>query len=103
MANCKLQEKEMSVVIVGGNECMERRYIDLCSKYDCKTKVYTKHNCSMRNIGNPDLLVLFMNTMSHKMIHAVTSELKSPSTAVAKCSSSSVSALKSVLEAHIKG
>ncbi len=93
----------MSVVIVGGNECMERRYIDLCSKYDCKTKGYTKHNCSMRNIGNPDLLVLFMNTMSHKMIHAVTSELKSPSTAVAKCSSSSVSALKSVLEAHIKG
>lgn len=84
----------MSVVIVGGNECMERRYIDLCSKYDCKTKVYTKHNCSMRNIGNPDLLVLFMNTMSHKMIHEVTSELKSPSTAVAKCSSSSFPRLK---------
>ena len=32
----------MSVVIIGGNECMERRYIDLCKSYSCKAKVYTK-------------------------------------------------------------
>ena len=25
----------MSVVILGGNECMERRYIDLCKSYSC--------------------------------------------------------------------
>ncbi|MEE1329911.1 MAG: DUF2325 domain-containing protein, partial [Acutalibacteraceae bacterium] len=32
----------MSVVIVGGNECMERRYKELCLEYSCKAKVYTK-------------------------------------------------------------
>ena len=25
----------MSVVILGGNECMERRYKDLCQSYKC--------------------------------------------------------------------
>ncbi len=92
----------MSVVIVGGNECMERRYIDLCKSYDCKTKVYTKHNCSMRNIGSPDLLILFMNTMSHKMLNVVTNEIKGEKTVVCKCGSSSVSALRGVLEEHIE-
>ena len=36
------REESMSVVIVGGNECMERQYKDLCAMYDCKAKVYTK-------------------------------------------------------------
>ena len=32
----------MSVVILGGNECMERRYKELCQAYRCSAKVYTK-------------------------------------------------------------
>ncbi len=32
----------MSVVIVGGNERMERQYADLCKEYSCKAKVFTK-------------------------------------------------------------
>lgn len=32
----------MSIVILGGNECMERRYKDLCQSYRCQSKVFTK-------------------------------------------------------------
>lgn len=32
----------MSVVIVGGNECMERRYKELCESYRCQARVFTK-------------------------------------------------------------
>ena len=56
----------MSVVIVGGNECMTRHYINLCGEYNCKAKVYSKMTSSLKNIGSPDLLVLFTNTVSHK-------------------------------------
>ena len=29
----------MSIVILGGNECMERRYKDLCDSYQCQSKI----------------------------------------------------------------
>ena len=31
----------MSVVIIGGNECMERQYKKICEKHKCKAKVFT--------------------------------------------------------------
>ncbi len=68
----------MSVVIVGGNECMERRYKDLCEQYNCKAKVYTKVTGSVKGIGSPDLLVLFIDTMSHKMLRSVMLATKGP-------------------------
>lgn len=34
----------MSVVIIGGNECMSRRYVDVCRDYRCKAKVYPKES-----------------------------------------------------------
>ena len=55
----------MSVVIVGGNECMVRPYKDLCAEYGCKAKIYPKMNAGLRDIGAPDLLILFTNTVSH--------------------------------------
>ncbi len=54
----------MSVVIVGGNECMVRQYKELCREYKCKAKIYPKMAGSLKNIGMPDLLVLFTNTVS---------------------------------------
>ena len=47
----------MSVVIVGGNECMVRQYKELCSEYQCKAKIYPKMAGNLKNIGLPDLLV----------------------------------------------
>lgn len=56
----------MSVVIIGGNECMTRRYKDICEEYDCDAKVYAKMSDGIRGIGSPDLIVLFTATMSHQ-------------------------------------
>ncbi len=91
----------MSVVIVGGNECMTRKYKDLCGEYKCKAKVYPKLCASMRDIGTPDLLVLFTNTVSHKMIRLALSDV-GESTKIARSHSSSMSALKNILEEHAR-
>ena len=89
----------MSVVIVGGNECMIRQYINLCGEYKCKAKVYPKMTSGLKNIGSPDLLVLFTNTVSHKMVRCALSEAKDH-TRIARSHSSSMSALRSILEEH---
>ncbi len=90
----------MSVVIVGGNECMVRQYIDLCDEYKCKARVYPKMTKGLRSIGKPDLLVLFTNTVSHKMVRFALDEAKGQNTRVARSHSSSMAALKSILEEH---
>ena len=91
----------MSVVIVGGNECMVRQYKDLCKTYSCKAKVYPKMNGSLRNkIGTPDLLVLFTNTMSHKMLQCALNETRGGETVIARSHSSSMAALKTILAEH---
>ena len=57
----------MSVVIIGGNECMERRYKDLCDAFQCQAKVFTKPRGGLKDkLGCPDLMVCFTDTMSHK-------------------------------------
>lgn len=91
----------MSVVIVGGNECMTRQYKDLCHAYRCDAKVFAKMEGGMKHkIGKPDLLVLFTSTMSHKMLRCALSETKGLETIIARSHSSSMSALRSILETH---
>ena len=91
----------MSVVIVGGNERMERRYKDLCASYRCQAKVFTKPRGGLRDkLGRPDLMIFFTDTMSHKMLHGAMSELSGQSTIIEHCPSSSLSALRNVLEKH---
>ena len=93
----------MSVVIVGGNECMVRQYKNLCSEYQCKAKVYSKMSGGLKDIGTPDLLVLFTNTVSHKMIRCALSETKGQNVRIARSHTSSISALKNILEEHAAG
>ena len=88
----------MSVVIVGGNECMERQYKELCSEYKCKAKIYTKMSGGLKNIGEPDLMVLFSSTVSHKMVRNALSETKGQDVKVVRSHASSMSALKTILE-----
>ena len=57
----------------------------------------------MKRIGCPDLLVLFTNTMSHKMLFTILSETKGQDIKVARCQSSSMSALRNVLDTHVEG
>ena len=91
----------MSVVILGGNECMERRYMDLCKAYSCDAKVITKPGGGLKNkLGRPDLTIFFTSTMSHKMVQGALSELKGHNTIIERCHTSSLSALRGILEKH---
>ena len=91
----------MSIVIVGGNECMARQYKDLCAEYKCRAKVFTKMKDGLKKqIGCPDLLVLFTNTTSHKMVRCALNETKGQPTIIARSHSSSLSALRNILDSH---
>ena len=91
----------MSVAIVGGNECMERRYIDTCRKFGCKAKVYVKSRGDItRRFGSPDLVILFTKTVSHKMKDIAMAEAKRCNASVACVLSSSMSALLEVMETY---
>ncbi|HMM06945.1 MAG TPA: DUF2325 domain-containing protein [Clostridiales bacterium] len=92
----------MNIVIVGGNECMECRYKNLCKQYHCQAKVFTKINGTLKGrIGIPDLLVLFTGTMSHAMVQCAIGEVRHGETVVARCHTSSLAALKNILEEHV--
>ena len=90
----------ISVVIVGGNECMTRQYKELFCQYKCKAKVYPKMTGGLKNIGSPDLIIFFTGTISHKMIRCVLSDAGT-GTRIARSHSSSMAALKGILDEHI--
>ena len=88
----------MSIVIIGGNECMEREYIDLCKKHGCRAKVFCRfNNCMKCRIGSPDLMILFTHTVSHKMIQNALVGVDRRTTIV-RSHTSSLSSLKEILE-----
>lgn len=59
----------MSVVIVGGHDRMVCQYKKICKDYNCKAKIFTQMTGKLKNmIGSPDLLIVFTNTVSHKMV-----------------------------------
>lgn len=92
----------MSITIIGGNDCMANNYKSLCKQYKCKAKVFTQPSGQMRKqIGNPDILILFTNTVSHKMIHCALSAVNGKESNIVRCHSSSMSALKEILEKHV--
>ena len=84
----------MSVVIIGGNERMVTQYENICKEHGCKAKVFAKENGSLKKkIGCPDLLILFISTVSHKMVISVTQEAKKNQIPVARVHTSSATAL----------
>ena len=87
----------MSVVIIGGNECMEREYINLCRKHGCHAKVFCKfNNCMKCRIGEPDLLILFTHTVSHKMVQTALGNVGNKTTVV-RSHTSSLNSLRQIL------
>ena len=90
----------MDVAIIGGNECMEKRYKDLCSDYNCNAKVFTKQKGIKNKLGNPDLVIFFTNTVSHKMVKTTMSQISKSEQTIVHCKSSSISSLKDVLSQH---
>ncbi|HIZ43283.1 MAG TPA: DUF2325 domain-containing protein [Firmicutes bacterium] len=91
----------MSVVIIGGHDRMVCQYKKICKKYNCKAKVFTQMAAGLsKQIGCPDLLVLFTNTVSHKMIKCAVDEAKRADIEVVRCHTSSGSALSEILESR---
>ena len=94
----------MSVVIVGGNDRMIRQYKDICESFQCHAKVFTQmHDGLKSKIGNPDLMVLFTNTVSHKMVKTAMEETRGGRTEIVRCHTSSQAALRGILEERICG
>ena len=90
----------MSVVILGGNECMERQYSNTCRKYGCKAKVFCKPCADMKNrIGTPDLLIVFTHTISHKMVQCALTGICGD-TKVIRSHTSSMNCLVDILKEH---
>ena len=91
----------MSIVIIGGNECMERQYTELCKRHGHKAKVFCKPCGDMKNrIGNPDLLVLFTHTVSHKMVQCALTNIQDK-TRVVRSHKSSIASLTEILKESI--
>ena len=94
-------DKDHSIVILGGNECMECQYKTLCKKYNCKAKIYIKPTSGLKNkLGSPDLMIFFTGCMSHKMVHSAMAEVKGLDTVIEYSKSASASALKGILEKY---
>ncbi|MDY4515234.1 MAG: DUF2325 domain-containing protein [Lachnospiraceae bacterium] len=92
----------MSIVIIGGNECMVCQYKKICRDYGCRVKVYAKEKgCLRKKLGKPDLMILFTNTVSHKMVNCAVSEAKRNKIQMVRTHASSVSALTDVLETYV--
>ncbi len=82
---------------------MIREYVDLCRMYNCRAKVYPKMSRGLQDLGNPDLVVLFTDTVSHKMVKCALDNVKKLDIPVARSHSSSKSALKNILEQYLNG
>jgi len=92
----------MSVVIIGGHDRMHCRYKDICKGFGCKCKVFTQCEGNLKGqIGNPDLIVLFTNTVAHKMVNVATEQAIKSNAQIARSHSSSASALKEILSSFV--
>lgn len=87
----------MSIAIIGGNDCMVHQYKKLCKEHNFKAKVFTQPAGIKDKVGSPDLLLLFTNTVSHKMIRCALASASGEKMQIVRSHSSSLSALKEIL------
>lgn len=85
-------------VIIGGHDRMVCQYKQICKSFNCKAKVFTQMSATLsKQIGNPDLIVLFTNTVSHKMVRCAVEEAERCNADVVRCHTSSKNALQEIL------
>ena len=88
----------MSIVIIGGHDRMVAQYKKICKTYKCKAKVFTQMSGNLsKQIGTPDLSVLFTNTVSHKMVRCAVDEANRCNASIVRCHTSSGCALEDIL------
>ena len=89
----------MSVVIVGGHDRMVSQYKKICKEHKCKAKVFTQMSANLSSqIGSPDLVILFTNTVSHKKARCAVVEAERANANIIRCHTSSQAALNEILD-----
>ncbi len=79
------------------------QYKKICKEYNCKAKVFTQMSANLSDqIGRPDLVILFTNTVSHKMVRCAVTEAERSNVEIIRCHTSSGSALNEILEKACK-
>ena len=75
------------------------QYKKICKDYHCKAKIFTQMSGNLKNmIGSPDLLILFTNTVSHKMVKCAVDEAGRCNADIVRCHTSSGAALNEILQ-----
>lgn len=88
----------MSIVVVGGHDRMHKQYKKICSEKGHQVKVYTQMPAKFdKVIGNPDRIVVFTRTVSHKMVITAVKEAKRKNIQIHRCQNSSASSLERLL------
>ena len=89
----------MSVVIVGGHDRMVCMYKKICKEHKCKAKIFTQMSANLSGqIGSTDLLILFTNTVSHKMVRTALAEAEKCKANIVRSHTSSSTALNEILD-----
>lgn len=89
----------MSIVIIGRHDRMVCQYKKICKEYNCKAKVFTQMSGNLSTkIGSPDVIILFTNTVSHKMVHCAVTEAQKCNAEVIRSHTSSGNALTEILK-----
>lgn len=74
-------------------------YKKICKEYNCKAKIFTQMPGDFSShIGSPDLIILFTNTVSHKMVRCAVAEAERNNTDIIRSHSSSKTALSGILD-----
>lgn len=88
----------MSIVIIGGHDRMVCQYKKICKNHKCKAKIFTQMPANLsKQIGNPDLCILFTNTVSHKMVRCAVDEAGKKNFPIVRSHTSSGAALEGIL------
>ena len=80
---------------------MIRKYKEICGGFKCRHKIFTHMHSDLESkIGNPDLIVLFTSTMSHKMLKSAMNAANKNSVKIVYSKTGSSSALTNILAEH---
>lgn len=89
----------MSILLLGGHERMENIYKRQGKDRGYKLKVMCKNKSGFtKRIGNPDVIIIFTNTISHKMVMAAEDVAKKKKLTVIRSHNSSKFAFENILD-----
>lgn len=88
----------MCIVVIGGHDRMHDVYREVGDRHGYKMKIFTQMASRFnKSIGDPSAIVLFTNTVSHKMAIMATKEAKRKKIPLLRCATSSKSSLEEIL------